>query len=160
MRFQLSLCLSSLACLSLTGCEVTPDLTGLAESGEGAAALGFVRMFDGETLSGWRAEPPESASDWSVRDGAILGQGSVQRLSYLVWEDAGLTDFELRLRYRMLTDGNTGVEVRAQPDPSGKRPFVGYHADLGHPGIGAHILGAWDFHFATREEYPLSLIHI
>jgi len=111
-------------------------------------------MFDGETLTGWRAVPSESASDWSVRDGAILGRGSVQRLSYLVWEDTGLTDFELRLSYRMLTDGNTGVEVRAQPDTSGKRPFEGYHADLGHPGIGPHILGAWDFHFARRKEHP------
>ena len=38
--------------------------------------------------------------------------------------------------------------------PGGKRPFEGYHADLGHVGIGPQILGAWDFHFATRREYP------
>ena len=54
----------------------------------------------------------------------------------------------------MVTDGNTGIEVRANRDLTGKRPFEGYHADLGHVGIGPQILGAWDFHFATRAELP------
>ena len=115
---------------------------------------GFVSMFDGQTLAGWHAVPKNSASDWTVRNGVIVGRGSADRLAYLVWKDQRLTDFELRFQYRLLTKGNTGVEIRSQPDPSGKRPFEGYHADLGHVGIGPHILGAWDFHFARRKEYP------
>ncbi len=115
---------------------------------------GFVSIFDGRTLDGWHAVPKESASDWTVRDGAIVGHGSADRLSYLVWKDEHLTDFELKLRYRLPGKGNTGVEIRSQPDLTGKRPFEGYHADLGHVGIGPHILGAWDFHFARRKEYP------
>ena len=54
----------------------------------------------------------------------------------------------------MLTPGNTGVEIRAKADTTGKRPFEGYHADLGHVGIGPQVLGAWDFHFAVRREPP------
>jgi len=115
---------------------------------------GFVSIFDGKTIDGWHAAPIESASDWTVRDGAIVGHGSADRLSYLVWKDEDLTDFELELRYRLPNSGNTGVEIRSQPDPTGKRPFVGYHADLGHAGIGSDILGAWDFHFAERKEPP------
>ena len=111
-------------------------------------------IFDGKTLDGWHAVPEQSGTDWTVRDGAIVGHGSADRLSYLVWKDADLTDFELALRYRLPGNGNTGVEVRSQPDLTGKRPFEGYHADLGHVGIGPHILGAWDFHFAKRREYP------
>jgi hypothetical protein len=111
-------------------------------------------IFDGKTLDGWHAVPKESASDWTVRDGAIVGHGSADRLSYLVWKDENLTDFELKLRYRLPGKGNTGVEVRSQPDLTGKRPFEGYHADLGHVGIGPNVLGAWDFHFAKRKEYP------
>ena len=114
----------------------------------------FVALFDGKTLAGWHAVPKESASDWTVRDGAIVGYGSAKRLSYLVWKDEHLTDFELELRYRLPGKGNTGVEIRCQPDRTGKRPFEGYHADLGHVGIGPHILGAWDFHFARRKEHP------
>ena len=32
--------------------------------------------------------------------------------------------------------------------------FHNIHTDLGHIGIGPHILGAWDFHFAKRKEHP------
>ena len=88
-------------------------------------------------------------------DGAIQGVGLEDRQAYLVYAgDESLGDFELKLSYRMLTDGNTGIELRARPDSTGKRPFEGYHADLGHVGIGPQILGAWDFHFATRKEFP------
>ena len=116
---------------------------------------GWVRIFDGETLSGWRANPEALAAGWSVEDGAIKGQGIEDRQAYLVYSgNADLSDFELKFSYRMLTDGNTGVELRARVDTTGKRPFEGYHADLGHVGIGPLILGAWDFHFATRKEFP------
>jgi hypothetical protein len=117
-------------------------------------ADGFASIFDGKNLSGWRAVPAESVSDWTVRDGVLVGHGSVDRLSYLVWKDEHLTDFELKLRYRLPGKGNTGVEIRSRVDLTGKRPFEGYHADLGHVGIGPHVLGAWDFHFARRKEYP------
>jgi len=125
-----------------------------SERGRQSASDGFVSIFDGKTLDGWHAVPKESASDWSVRDGVIVGHGSADRSSYLAWKDEHLTDFELELRYRLPGKGNTGVEIRSQPDLAGKRPFEGYHADLGHVGIGPHILGAWDFHFARRTEYP------
>jgi len=115
---------------------------------------GFVRVFDGKTLNGWRAEPADGMSDWTVEDGVIVGRGSRNRLNYLVWKDRKLRDFELRLSYRLPKKGNTGVEIRCRRDTTGKRPFEGYHADIGHAGIGPHILGAWDFHFAKRKEYP------
>ncbi len=111
---------------------------------------GAILLFDGKTLNGWQAVPADSASDWSVRDGVIVGRGSVDRLAYLVWKDRQLTDFELTLQYRFPGNGNSGVEIRAQPDPSKRRPLIGYHADLGQRGFG--ILGCWDLHFAGRDE--------
>lgn len=121
---------------------------------EPADGDGFISLFDGQTLEGWHAVPEACAPDWSVHDGVIVGIGHADRLSYLAWKDDRLTDFELRLRYRLPGEGNTGIEIRSQPDLSGKRPYEGYHADLGHVGIGPHILGAWDFHFARRQEPP------
>ena len=48
---------------------------------------GFISLFDGETLDGWHAVPSESESDWTVRDGVILGEGSADRLAYLhTWQ--------------------------------------------------------------------------
>ena len=135
-------------------CACSPPAERAAAPEPQTDAEGFISLFDGKTLSGWNAVPKESASDWSVSNGAIVGFGSEDRLSYLVFQDKNLADFELKLSYRMATDGNTGVEIRSRVDLTGKRPFEGYHADLGHVGIGAHILGAWDFHFAKRKEYP------
>ena len=116
---------------------------------------GFTRIFDGKTLKGWRADPQSSADAWSVKDGVMRAEGKEARLAYLIYSgDENLRDFELRFRYRMVTKGNTGVEVRSRVDKTGKRPLEGYHADLGHVGIGPAILGAWDFHFAKRKEFP------
>ena len=114
---------------------------------------GFTSIFDGKSLAGWHSLPAGSDADWEVLDGVIVGTGSQKRLCYLVWKDDTLTDFELKLKYRLPSGGNTGVEIHAQPDASGKRPLIGYHADIGHAGIGDGVLGAWDFHFAGREEY-------
>ncbi len=112
---------------------------------------GFESIFDGKTLAGWRSIPEDRAKDWRVEQGVLISVGSKTGLAYLVF-DQELTDFELRLSYRLPGNGNTGVEIRAQVDPSGKRPLVGYHADLGHVGIGSNVLGAWDLHFAERPE--------
>ena len=125
----------------------------------GTAALvaetgGFESIFDGETLNGWTAAPEESADDWSVENQAIKGVGTHKRQVFLVYKDHDIKDFELKFSYRLHGKGNTGVDLRTRPDKTGKRIFEAYHADIGHPGIGSHILGAWDYHFATRKEFP------
>jgi len=117
----------------------------------------FISIFDGKTLKGWRKAPETSYEPWSVKDGVIRGEGKENRLVYLVYSgDENLKNFELKFCYKMVTKGNTGVEVRTRIDKTGKRPFEGYHADLGHVGIGPGVLGAWDFHFGsgTRKEFP------
>ena len=112
---------------------------------------GFVSIFDGQSLEGWRAAGGGTSRDWAVQDGRLIGncQG---RSSYLLWKDQDLRDFELKLSYRLLTEANTGIDIRSRPDVTGKRAFESYHADLGHVGIGKNILGSWDFHFGSRPE--------
>ncbi len=121
---------------------------------EGDSTQESVSIFDGKSLQGWFAHPQDSAEDWRIEDGILIGEGKKARLSYLVFNETKLKDFELEISYRMKGKGNTGIEVRSIKDKTGKRPFEGYHADLGHVGIGPHILGAWDFHFAKRREHP------
>jgi hypothetical protein len=149
MRLRFEISGAKLYSFSFAGAASAASALGAPAS----ADRDFVDLFDGKTLAGWHAVPEESASDWSVQDGVIIGRGSVQRQSYLVWKDAEIASFELELSYRLPGKGNTGVEIRSQPDRTGKRAFEAYHADLGHVGIGGQILGAWDFHFATRKEY-------
>ena len=38
-------------------------------------------------------------------------------------------------------------------DPTGKRDFQCYHADLGAIGLGKQVMGAWDFHTPGRKEH-------
>lgn len=114
---------------------------------------GFVSIFDGQTLDGWEATPVESASSWTVRDGIIVGVGFKSRshLTYIRNKEIG--NFELRFSYRLPGEGNTGVNIRSISDPTKKRDFQCYHADLGHLGIGRQVLGAWDFHTPGRTEH-------
>ena len=111
----------------------------------------FVSIFDGKSLKGWRVAGGGTLDDWSVLEGRLMGkcQG---RTSYLLWKDQDLRDFELKLSYRLLTEANTGIDIRSRVDVTGKRYFESYHADLGHVGIGENILGSWDFHFGSRPE--------
>ena len=112
----------------------------------------FQSIFDGKSLEGWKVTGNGTKRDWSVVGDRLVGrcQG---KSSYLLWQEEDLRDFELKLNYRLLTEANTGIELRCRIDVTGKRPFESYHADLGHIGIGPHILGSWDFHFATRKEH-------
>ncbi len=118
---------------------------------------GFVSMFDGETLDGWSVSNAKAAKAWTVRDGAIVGDGDAKGdevRSYLVYDkNREIADFELKFSYRLPGKGNTGVSIRARKDDTGKRDFQGYHADLGHVGIGKQVLGAWDFHTPGRREH-------
>ena len=123
------------------------------ETKPGKDENGFVSMFDGKTLKGWEEMPATDQKAWSVKDGVIHGEGDKGR-GYLVYEKRDIADFEMKFSYRFpKAKGNSGVNLRARKDETGKRKFQGYHADLGHVGIGKQVLGAWDFHTPGRKEH-------
>jgi hypothetical protein len=74
---------------------------------------GFTRIFNGKDLTGWDGNP----RFWSVKDGVIRGETSEKNQarwnSFLIWQGGTLTDFELRLSFRIAT-GNSGVQVRSE----------------------------------------------
>ncbi len=113
----------------------------------------FKSIFDGETLNGWEATPPGTDDAWQAANGIITGTGGKTR-GYLTYAgNKQLSNLELKFSYRFLGKGNSGVSIRAIPDPTKKRSFQSYHADLGHVGIGKQVLGAWDFHTPGRTEH-------
>jgi hypothetical protein len=100
-----------------------------------AAGNGFTSIFNGRDLSGW-----EGLNEfWSVRDGAITGQTTVDRMlkanTFLVWKGGEPANFELRAQFRLLgnnekNQANSGVQYRSRIlDPS---TYVvgGYQADI------------------------------
>ena len=112
----------------------------------------FIKIFDGKTLDGWEAMPAKTSPAWTVEDGMIVGNGAKAR-SYIVYQNKSVADLELKFTYRFPGKGNSGVSIRAIVDPTGKRGFQSYHADIGHLGIGPQVLGAWDFHTPGRKEH-------
>ena len=118
----------------------------------GAPTEPFVKIFDGKTLRGWEAtKGAENA--WRVENGILVGTGDNGR-GYLTYTlNQQIADFEMKFSYRFPGEGNSGVNIRAVPDETGKRDFKSYHADLGHKGIGKNVMGAWDFHTPGRTEH-------
>lgn len=98
----------------------------------------FTQIFDGKSLKGWVGEDPY----WRVDDGAIVGEIPVgERLdhnTWLVWEDGGLDDFELRLQFRLSGKpaANSGIQFRCQVE--NVTHVSGYQADMD---MGATWLG-------------------
>lgn len=75
---------------------------GLAQS---PTKGGWVSLFDGTTLAGWRIHGDEK---WVVEKGAILGESATGKYGYLSTEKA-YRDFKLRLRFKAEAEGNSGV---------------------------------------------------
>ncbi|MGE0758510.1 MAG: DUF1080 domain-containing protein [Pirellulaceae bacterium] len=94
----------------------------------GAEEDGFVSMFNGQDLSGWRGD-----AHWSVTDGAITGQTTPDTLlkynTFLIWEGGKPADFELRLQYKIV-GGNSGVQYRSRVIDEEKYVVSGYQADI------------------------------
>jgi hypothetical protein len=73
---------------------------------------GWVSMFDGKTLDGWKAnERPDS---WKVVDGAITGDGPA---SHLFWMKQECEDCEFRAEVKLNHAGNSGMYFRTAFGP-------------------------------------------
>ncbi len=91
--------------------------TGQAAAGEPNTVTpeelndGWILLFDGETLYGWKAA---SDADWHVADGAICAtKGGVG----LLHTTSQWGNFELKVDFRCAAGGNSGVFVRSAPTP-------------------------------------------
>ncbi|MBI3683080.1 MAG: DUF1080 domain-containing protein [Acidobacteria bacterium] len=70
---------------------------------------GWVSMFDGKTLNGWKAgERPEN---WKVENGVIRGRGE---RSHLFWMAEQCENCEFRAEVKLNKGGNSGMYFRAR----------------------------------------------
>ena len=138
--------------LRWTACITLTLISTCIPAAEPKLSPGFTSMFDGKTLQGWSVMPAKAKLAWTAENGMIVGDGDKGR-SYLVFDNRTIADFEMKLSYRFPGKGNSGINLRAIPDKTGKRLFQGYHVDFGHVGIGKQVLGAWDFHTPGRREH-------
>ena len=75
--------------------------------GVAAAQDGWVKMFDGKTLDGWKAS--EAPQNWTVEDGAIVGRGG---RSHLFWMKEECENCEFKATVKINKGGNSGMYFR------------------------------------------------
>jgi Domain of Unknown Function (DUF1080) len=77
-----------------------------------ATSAGFVQLFNGKDLTGWKKHPDNVDSDWEVVDGAITATG--EKASHLFSERGDYTDFIYRMEAKINDVGNSGQYFRAK----------------------------------------------
>jgi hypothetical protein len=88
----------------------------------------FRKLFDGETLDGWRGDP----TLWSVQGGAITGTSlaGTPKNTFLIHKE-NFRNFELHFKYRFLTQkGNSGLQYRSQVVSEEDFSVTGYQANV------------------------------
>ena len=103
---------------------------------------GYVAIFDGKTLDGWKAP---DMSYFSVQDGAITGEVAPKSLpprnQFIVWQGGPVRDFDLRFRFRIFgAKANSGMQFRSAVKDKGL--VWGYQADIAMSG--PYLGGIWD----------------
>ena len=95
---------------------------------------GFHSLFNGTSFEGWKPWAGDE-SFWRIEDGAITGESTAEKPlghnTFLVWDNAEVDDFELRLQFKLTGDmarANSGIQFRGQQNPDGH--VVGYQADI------------------------------
>jgi hypothetical protein len=94
------------------------------------ADKGFKPIFDGKTLNGWEGDPKY----WRVEDGEIIGEVTPATLlkanTFLIWKGGQPANFELKVNYRISTNGNSGVNYRSIRIDSLPYALKGYQQDI------------------------------
>lgn len=88
-------------------------------------------LFDGTDLTGWKGD----SKLWSVQDGAIHGATSdedpISSNTFLIWQGAPVTDFELTLELSLVGKNNSGIQYRSRTFPDqGAFAVGGYQMDI------------------------------
>ncbi len=100
--------------------DVSAQVTAEPESSEDAApktlpegelADGWISLFDGQSLFGWKAA---GDADWRVEDGTIVvGTGK----KCLLCTTSQFSDYVLRVAFRWTPSTNSGIFLHTPPDP-------------------------------------------
>jgi len=101
---------------SVAGAEPPGGEEKIPPSSRSEDGPGFLSLFDGKSLAGWKAA---DGSWWSVEDGAITGKITAEKPcrknQYLFSQVGPMQDFELKLSHRILSphNVNSGFQYRS-----------------------------------------------
>lgn len=95
----------------LNGQESSESSTSVNQLSSEQIAAGWIQLFDGETLFGWK---PASKVNWKVQDDQIVADRGEQGL---LRTTSQFDDFELTLEFQCDSNTNSGVFFRTSPRP-------------------------------------------
>jgi hypothetical protein len=94
-----------------------------------AAEEGWISMFDGKTLAGWKSND-ENPNVFSVEDGTLKVSGGRAHLFYVGPKgDAKFKDFEFKAKVKTLPSANSGIYFHTAFEPKGW-PSKGYECQV------------------------------
>jgi hypothetical protein len=92
--------------------------------------VGFVSIFNGKNLEGWKGDPVY----WTVENGILTGEVTpatlLKKNSFIIWQGGLPADFELKVDYRISSKGNSGINYRSAPVDGEPYALKGYQADI------------------------------
>jgi len=91
------------------------------------AEKGFVPLFDGKTLQGWKQLGGKAK--YSVEDGQIVGASVPNTPNSFLCTETTYGDFILELEYKVNSALNSGVQIRSEYDKEKNRVF-GYQVEI------------------------------
>jgi len=102
-------CLSIVAIVAMpaTAQDAAPNTLTAEE-----AADGWVLLFDGESLFGWKAA---NDADWQVEDGAIT---ATEGTPGLIHTRGQYGNYKLKVDFKSVEGGNSGIFLRTSPKPA------------------------------------------
>jgi hypothetical protein len=113
-----------------------------ARSFNAAAGGGWVALFNGKDLTGWKNNGDEK---WVVENGTILCESVANKYGYLTTEKT-YGDFDLRLKFKGEAAGNSGVFFHAKItgiDPEHGPDIEGMQVEV-DPNPGKHTGGLYE----------------
>ncbi len=85
-------------------------------------AAGWVNLFDGESLDGWKAYNGDAPESWTVKDEAIYCDGKDGGDDLMTMES--YADFDLKFEWKIEEKGNSGVIYRVREGKQWSRPYL------------------------------------
>jgi len=117
-------------------------IAGLTTLVQAAPENGWVALFNGKDLSGWKKNGDEK---WIVEKGTILCESTANKYGYLT-TDKTYRDFDLRLKFKGEAAGNSGLFFHARItgiDPEHGPDIEGMQVEV-DPGVGKHTGGLYE----------------
>lgn len=89
---------------------------------------GFVSLFDGKTLDGWKGR----AGLWKVEGGEVVGETTAEKKlkhNEFLYTEKEYGDFELLIKFK-LRNHNSGVQIRSRVHDANEFIVKGYQPDI------------------------------